>query len=120
MNSMDGRRNAFITAFGGSGVGHFLIPDFFVRLIPEAVPGRRFWVYISGVAELLVALGLLLPRTRRPAARGVLGLLLLFTPLHVIDLMRDRPVAVNKAGALVRLLLQAWLIHQANEMANES
>ena len=55
----------------------------------------------------------------RPAARGVVGLLLLFTPLHAIDLLRDRPVAVNKPGALVRLLLQVWLIHQAQKMAGD-
>ena len=110
----------FALVFGASGVGHFAIPAFFVQLIPAALPWRRFWVYLSGGVELLVAAGLLLPATRRRAAQGILGLLLLFTPLHVIDLLREKPVAVNRAGASIRLLVQGLLIALARQMTREA
>lgn len=113
-------RLAFAAAFGGSGVAHFLTPKLFIALIPHVVPGRKFWVYVSGVVEIGVALGLLSRAGRKPAAQSVLGLLLLFTPLHVIDIFRDRPIAGGtKTTAVLRLLAQFGLIKLAWDLADD-
>jgi uncharacterized membrane protein len=48
-----------IVAFGVSGVGHLLNPSAFLWLMPPWLPWHIELIYLSGVAELLAALGLL-------------------------------------------------------------
>ena len=63
---------------GFAGVAHFVVPERFNPLIPPWLPGDAiFYTYASGVAELAVAIGLFLPRTRRLAGWGAA---LLFCP----------------------------------------
>ena len=50
---------AVIIAFGVSGVGHLLNPSAFLWLMPPWLPWHIELIYLSGVAELLAALGLL-------------------------------------------------------------
>lgn len=45
-------RIMFTLIFFLSGITHFTDIDRYVALIPEAIPGRVFWVLISGVVEL--------------------------------------------------------------------
>lgn len=53
---------------GGSGVLHLVHPATFDGIVPERLPGSaRSYTYISGVAELALALGLAHPATRRRA-----------------------------------------------------
>lgn len=113
-------RIGFTFAFIASGIAHFLSPRLFITLIPQAVPWRPFWVYISGLVELLLAVGLWRERWRKLAAQGTLGLMLLFLPLHVVDIFREKPVAGGrKSTAVLRLLAQLGLIALAKEMAHE-
>ena len=63
---------------GFAGVAHFIVPDQFSPLIPTWLPGdATFYTYASGVAEIAVAIGLFIPRTRRLAGWGAV---LLFWP----------------------------------------
>ena len=48
-----------------AGLNHFLRPDAYVAMMPSALPAPLELVYISGVAEILGGLGLILERTRR-------------------------------------------------------
>jgi uncharacterized membrane protein YphA (DoxX/SURF4 family) len=48
-------RLMFTLIFFLSGITHFTGMDDYVRLMPEAIPFRPFWVAISGVVELLGA-----------------------------------------------------------------
>jgi uncharacterized membrane protein len=113
-----GSRIGFSLAFVTSGVAHFLTPRIFIALIPKAVPGRPFLVYISGLVELLLAVGLWQARWRRLATQGTLGLMLLFLPLHVVDVFREKPVAGGRRWtAVLRLIAQFGLIALANKMA---
>jgi len=45
-------RILFCLIFFLSGITHFTGPDDYVRIMPEAIPFRTFWVLISGVVEL--------------------------------------------------------------------
>jgi uncharacterized membrane protein len=47
-----------IIAFGVSGVGHLVNPSAFLWLMPPWLPGHIELIYLSGVAELLAAAGL--------------------------------------------------------------
>lgn len=110
-------RIGFLFAMLGAGVAHFVLPKPFIALIPRPVPRRRLWVYLSGAAELLVALGLARPAWRYPAALANLALLVLYTPIHVVDLLRDKPIAGGRRWtAALRLLAQFGLLALARDL----
>ena len=69
--------------FGAAGTAHFVWPAAFARIVPPYLPAPRTLVYVSGVAELLGALGLLVPRLRVYAGWGLILLLLAVFPANV-------------------------------------
>src|SRR5689334_10622155 len=87
------------------GVLHFVNPGGFVRIVPAYLPAPLALVLISGAAEILGGLGLLVPRTRRLAAWGLVALYLAVFPanlnmaIHQIPL-GDAPIAADKVWLL--------------------
>jgi uncharacterized membrane protein len=69
--------------FSVGGIAHFLIPEFFLKIVPPSLPFRMEAVYVSGFFELLGALLLLWPRWRRWAGIGLMALTLAVTPANV-------------------------------------
>jgi uncharacterized membrane protein len=65
------------------GVGHFVATDSFVHIVPPWVPFPREVVYLTGVLELLGAIGVCLRRWRRAAGLGLLALTVCVTPANV-------------------------------------
>ena len=73
-----------LTAFVGTlGVLHFARTSEFVRMVPPSLPAPLVLVYVSGVAELLGAIGIQIPRLRRAAAWGLIALFLAVFPANV-------------------------------------
>lgn len=68
--------------FLGSGTLHFTRPGPFEHIVPEALPNPELLVAISGVAELAGGVGLLVPQLRRPAAIGLVALLVAVFPAN--------------------------------------
>ncbi|WP_055490928.1 hypothetical protein [Streptomyces sp. TP-A0356] len=105
-----------------AGVGHFVAPRRFDPLIPRALPGKpRTWTYASGAAELALAAGVALPRTRRAAARAAAAFFVGVFPANVqmaVD-WRHRPAPL-RAAALARLPLQVPLVLWANGIAKNT
>jgi uncharacterized membrane protein len=66
-----------------AGVMHFVVPELYVQIVPPFLPGRLALVYLSGVAEIAVGIGLLIPRTRRYAAWATIALLVAIFPANV-------------------------------------
>jgi len=66
-----------------AGSYHFVNPDFYYGLIPDYLPYPKLINYASGVLEILLALGVIFPKTRLFAAKGIILLLLLFVPSHI-------------------------------------
>lgn len=94
-----------------AGVNHFLNPDFYMKIMPPYLPWHLELVYLSGVIE--IALGvLLIPRsTRKPAAWGVVALLIAVFPANIYHYTSGGAGMEISTGALiVRLLLQLPLI----------
>ena len=65
------------------GVGHFLLTEFFVSIVPPWVPWPLAAVYISGIFELLGAIGVTRARYRPVAGLGLIALTLAVTPANV-------------------------------------
>lgn len=76
-------RTLLALLFLGSGVVHLVAPQAYLRIMPPYLPAPHALVAISGLAELLGGLGLLLPATRRIAAWGLVALLLAVWPANI-------------------------------------
>lgn len=120
MSSLALKPRIVAASFVVSGILHLVRPGTFEPIVPRMLPFRRELVYISGVAELACAAGLLTPQTRRYAAVGSVALLVAVFPANVqmaVDAQRAIVVKGStparqlvRAGAFARLPLQATLI----------
>ena len=72
----------FIWFFLG-GIAHFVFTNLETQIVPPYLPEPRLLVLISGVFELLGAIGILIPRTRRLAGWGLILLTIAVTPANV-------------------------------------
>lgn len=91
------------------GVNHIFNPKFYRYFIPEGWP-KQLVNYVSGVVEIVLGVGVLFDATMHWSATGILVLMIIFLPLHVIDLFRARPAIGSKTLAIIRLPIQFLLI----------
>lgn len=68
------------------GVAHLVTPGKVEPLVPEWWPAKRLTVYASGVAEVVIGVGLLVPATRSWAAGVAVAMFLAYTLVHLDDL----------------------------------
>ena len=66
-----------------AGIAHFVVPEPFVKIVPNFLPYPLSLVYISGVFEILGAVGLLTPPVSRAAAWGLVALLIAVYPSNI-------------------------------------
>jgi uncharacterized membrane protein len=66
-----------------AGVWHFVNPAFFVGIVPPHLPWKPALVYVSGVAEIVLGVAVVVPATRRLAAWGIIALLFAVFPANV-------------------------------------
>jgi uncharacterized membrane protein len=66
-----------------SGSLHFIAPQLYLKIVPPYLPAHLPIVYISGAAEALGGIGLLIPSTRRAAAWGLVVLLIAILPANI-------------------------------------
>lgn len=91
-------------AFILTGVSHFLFPETFLEMMPAFLPAPLFLIYLSGVFEILGGFGLLLSKTKRAAAVGLIVLLLAVFPANIY-------VALNNVqlGGFMNYAIYQWL-----------
>jgi uncharacterized membrane protein len=102
-----------LVILGTSGVLHLVRPRTFDPIVPKQLPARAT-TYASGVAELAVAAGLAVPRTRRLAGLAAAALFVAVFPANVKmarDLL-DNPSSPRpmRIVSLLRLPLQLPLV----------
>jgi uncharacterized membrane protein len=103
----------FSLFFMSAGVLHFTNASDFLKIMPDYIPQSLHApaVYISGVFEILLGGLLLVPRTRRLAAWGLIALLVAVFPanIHVYQHPELIP-GVGPTAHLLRLPLQGVMI----------
>jgi uncharacterized membrane protein len=78
------RRSPLGAFFIAAGINHFVMPRAYERMVPPALePRARQVVQVSGVAELLGGVGVLVPRTRRVAGKALIALLAAVFPANL-------------------------------------
>ncbi len=96
-----------------AGSLHFIKTGLYLRIMPPYIPWHLAMVRVSGIFEILGGLGLLVPRTRRVAAWGLIALLLAVFPANLY--MATNPLEAGAASVpavlrWLRLPLQGLLI----------
>jgi uncharacterized membrane protein len=112
-----------------TGAGHFIVPGPVDQLVPSFLPGDpRFWTYLSGVAEIVIALMLLAPLDKKIAGKsirlwGAYSAFLLFIAVFPANInmaiqwsSRDMP---EPLFAYARLPLQLGLFYWAWALAKD-
>lgn len=66
-----------------AGVNHFVRPKMYVAIMPPYIPAHDLMVALSGVAEIVLGIGLLFPATRSLSAWGLILLLIAVFPANV-------------------------------------
>lgn len=93
------------------GVTHFTSPEFFVNIMPPYVGWHLEIVYISGILEILGAVGILVPKTRRLAGNCLILLTLAVTPANIHMWMHPELFPdVSETALSVRLFVQVLLL----------
>ena len=69
--------------FLAGGIAHFVYTDFFIQAMPEYLSHHEELVFISGVFEILGAVGILIPQTRLWAAYGLIALIIAVYPANI-------------------------------------
>ncbi|CAN5764448.1 DoxX family protein [soil metagenome] len=66
-----------------AGINHFRSPESYYKIIPPYFPAHPFINGFSGLAEISLAILLLIPQTRRYACYLVIAMLIAFIPAHI-------------------------------------
>jgi uncharacterized membrane protein len=106
----------FITA----GINHFIIPNFYMEIMHPYLPYPLMLIYLSGVAEVICGILLIISKTRKIGAWLTIALLIAIFPAN-IQMSIDE---LNNAGVLfyasiVRLPLQFLLIYWVYRFTKE-
>ena len=111
--------------FAVAGVLHFVIPKFYLAIMPAWLPSPLLLVQLSGVFEIVGAVGLLLPSARTLAAVGLILLLMAVLPANVemLRLAQARGASLAFVAACwLRLPLQPllmWWVWRVSQSAND-
>lgn len=92
------------------GIAHFAATNSEMRIVPPYIPSPRAAVLITGVFELLGAIGLLARTTRRAAGIGLFLLTVAVTPANVYMLQHSDLFAVPYWALVLRLPVQVGLL----------
>ena len=96
-----------------TGVGHFVQTEAMAQMLPPWVPARVPLVHLTGVLEWAIAVGFILPETRRSAGWMAAAMLVLFFPANIYAALNYVPIGGHAWGPiylLVRAPLQLALL----------
>ncbi|WP_226657107.1 DoxX family protein [Guptibacillus hwajinpoensis] len=104
----------FALFFIFAGIAHFVQGEGFAAMIPEWVPFRLGVIYVTGVLEIVLAILLLVPSTRKQARFWTAVYLILIFPANIYAAIAGVPAPgqeeANTMLLWIRLLFQPLLI----------
>jgi uncharacterized membrane protein len=96
--------------YTAAGINHFIKPKFYLAIMPPYIPAHELMVFLSGIAELVLGIGLLFPPTRAFAAWGIILLLVAVLPANVYMITSDKFTKISAWILWLRLPLQFLLM----------
>jgi uncharacterized membrane protein len=92
-----------------AGIMHFIKPKLYIRIIPPYIPNPLLINKISGMAEIILGLGLLFETTRSLSAFGIIILLIAVFTANLFMYQKQKK-GITKRLLFWRLPLQLVLI----------
>ena len=95
------------------GIAHFLDPNWFEPIVPSIIGFPTFWVLLSGLCEVILGCLLILPKSRRLAAIGLVFLLIVLYSANMnmwINNIELTGTQLSNIWHIVRALVQILLI----------
>ncbi|HXH99086.1 MAG TPA: MauE/DoxX family redox-associated membrane protein [Sphingobacteriaceae bacterium] len=100
-----------VVLYIAAGLNHFIHPEFYRNIMPSWVPFHEEMIIISGICEILFAVLLLFPLTRRIGAWCIIALLIAVFPANIHMMLNDAHNNIPRLWiSLLRLPVQAILI----------
>ncbi len=93
-----------------AGMMHFVNPAFFLKAMPPYLPLHKELVLVSGVCEILLGILLLVPKTSRLAAWGIVALLIAVFPANLYVFQHQDILPAPPIVHLLRLPLQGVFV----------
>lgn len=96
-----------------TGIGHFIQTESMAQMLPPWVPERKLLVYLTGGLEFTIAVGFLVPKSRRFTGWVAAVVLVLFFPANIYAAINHVPMgghAWGPAYLFIRAPLQAILL----------
>ena len=96
-----------------AGISHFVRPQFYESMVPPYLPSPHLLVVVSGIAEIILGVLLLVPRMSRRAAFGLIALLIAVSPANLHMALHPNLFPQFRPTALwirlpVQVVLMAW------------
>lgn len=97
-----------------TGTMHFIKPKMYMRIMPKYLPNPKALVFWSGVAEILLGVGLCIPILKTYAIFGIIAMLAVFLLVHFYMLSNKKASAgIPKWILILRLPMQLALMYWA-------
>lgn len=97
--------------FMTGGIAHFVVADFFMMMMPDYLSYHKELVIISGVFEILGAIGILVPQTRLLAGYGLIALIVAVYPANInMALHPEKYKDISELFLYIRLPFQFLFI----------
>ena len=100
--------------FVAAGLNHFISPDVYLSIMPSYLPMPLALVYISGAAEIVGGIAILIPALRISASWGLILLLLAVFPANIYTLQSGMRIGGHPVAQwilILRLPLQLLFIY---------
>jgi uncharacterized membrane protein len=97
-----------------AGIMHFIKPKIYLRIMPSYLPKHKLLVYLSGVIEIILGIGICAPFFKNLALISIIGMLLAFLLVHFFMLNNEKASAgLPKWLLVLRILIQFLLMYWA-------
>lgn len=94
-----------------AGLNHFRNPRLYLKIIPPYLPNPKMLNYLSGLAEIILGIGICIPAISKYSAWGIVALLIAVFPANLF-MFSDKKAGMGlpKSILLLRLPLQIVLL----------
>ena len=95
------------------GLLHFTNTHFYRPLMPKFIPAHDFLIYLSGIAEILLGIGVFFIASRSYALWGIIAMLAIFLIVHVNMLFPENQLGIQPWKLWLRIPIQFILMYWA-------
>ncbi len=97
-----------------AGSFHFIKPKIYLRIMPKYLPNHKLLVYLSGIIEIVLGIGICIPLLKDSSIYSIITMLLVFLLVHFYMLSNKKAsVGISKWILILRIPIQFGLMFWA-------